>query len=101
MGKCSKYSWLFSATLANKQPSNFYQISCPKGTKSLKIKIFWAEECLDAYITINGIGHVIFNYETQNFPITAPKLSLYTIPSDIKLGNNVSCETLLNLEFNL
>ncbi len=89
----------FSATLANKQPSNFYQISCPKGTKSLKIKIFWAEECLDAYITINGIGHVIFNYETQNFPITAPKLSLYTIPSDIKLGNNVSCETLLNKDY--
>ena len=89
----------FSATLANKQPSNFYQISCPKGTKSRKIKIFWAEECLDAYITINGIGHVIFNYETQNFPITAPKLSLYTIPSDIKLGNNVSCETLLNKDY--
>lgn len=42
----------FSATIANKLPSDFYQISCPKGTKSLKIKIFWAEECPNAYIEV-------------------------------------------------
>ena len=52
----------FSATIDKKLPSNFYQVSYRKGTKSFKFKIFWVEECKDAQISINGIKGTILNY---------------------------------------
>lgn len=89
----------FSATIDKKLPSSFYQVSYRKGTKSFKFKIFWAEECKKAYITINGIKGTIFNYETQLFAVTIPTLTLQTIPPEIKLGMNISCETLLGKDY--
>lgn len=85
----------FSATIDKKLPSTFYQVSYSKGTKSFKFKIFWTEECKEAQITINGIKGTILNYETKLFAVTTPTLTLQTIPPEIKLGMNISCETLL------
>lgn len=89
----------FSATIDKKLPSNFYQVSYRKGTKSFKFKIFWVEECKDAQISINGIKGTILNYVTKLFAVTTPTLTLQTIPPEIKLGMNISCETLLGKDY--
>ena len=89
----------FSATIDKKLPSTFYQVSYSKGTKSFKFKIFWTEECKEAAISINETHGILPNYQTNRFAVTTPTLNLQTIPPEIKLGMNISCETLLGKDY--